>query len=531
MGRVGTEYDKELNEKVYVVKGDEGYVHTTEILLTQTGTITQGTSTYTVPFIITTHRNRGDSTITVYDNKEVIAILDCDTANDTISYSATLEYNVSHNIYVRYNGNKLCLPSKSFMWSDVRENPNLSVTTLTQSGSLRFNNTDTASTTVTVSEESGSISVSGLTLYYAVDGGTLQSATTNSSGEATISMGTLTNGIHNVSVFYDGSSSLTSASIEFQAIVGYSVEIIEYPPAFTNILDWSYDNIVKVQVLDYLGEPVSGGTVSFNSTNETTDSNGIATFSITNGTGGSYYATYGNYTSDTVAITEANVTSITLTQSNQVENGLSTDLTWKLNGTGDFSGVYLRLSLSQSNVEFYSTSKYTDENGEITITYDGTGRGRMNARIGISNDDYESETIEDYTQYWKSPNESRNRSSYASYCALQSVSNGWKVKASSGIHRGAMTFTNLPIKFDFMFKVKSVGNASGLRINNKDYQFKANQNVRLRQDGTSGSLYINDTLISATTSESSGTIKLWVNYNQSTADSWITFDNLRVLKL
>ena len=532
MGRIGTTYDKELNEKVYVVKGDEAYAHTTEILLTQTGNITQGTSTYTVPFVVSVHRNVGNSTVTIYDNNTAIAVIDCNTADETISYTATLEYGIAHNIYARYNGNNRCTPSKSFYWTDERVNPNLSITTLTQSGSLRFSNDEVATTTVTISEESGTATLDDLTINYIVDGGTIQSTTTDSNGDATITIGDeLSNGIHNITVFFDGTSTLASCDIQFQAIVGFSVDIIQYPPAFTNILDWNYGNAVKVQVLDYLGEPVSGGTVSFYNMNKTTNDEGIATFQISNGVGGTYTATYENYASDSVRITEANVTSISLSQSNIVEKGGTTECTWKLNGTGNFKDIYLKLGVQKGAVEILSTSKYTDENGEIKFTYEADGRGEVTAWIGSSSEHQKTATIYDYLQYWKAPTESRNRSTYASYCALQGVTNGWKLKASSGVHRGAMTFTNLPNKFVMQFKVKGTNNYNGLRINDLSYPFKVNDNVRIRQDGVNGSLYVNDTLIGGITSEQASTLKMWVNYNQYSADSYIIFDELRILSL
>ena len=531
MGRVGTIYDQDLHEKVYVIKGDERYVHSTEILLTQTGNITQDTSSYSVPFVITTHRNLGASTITVYDNGEVIDVLDCNTADATINYTASLVYDVEHNIYVRYNANNQCTPSKSFIWTDMRENPNLSVTTLTQSGSLRFSSNETATTTVTITEESGTVSVSGLTLEYSIDGGAFIETTTDSNGDATINMGQLTNGTHTVAVYFNGTSSLSSSDIQFQAVVGFDVEIIEYPPAFVNILDWDYGNTVKVKVLDYLGEPVEGGTVSFYSQNKTTNSDGIAIFRINNGVGGSYYATYGDYTSEDVTIGVATVSSITLSQENVVEKGTSTECTWKLNGNGNLSDILLKVQVVDGVRELYSASKYTDANGEITFTYEGDGRGEVISTVGTSSTHQVSASILDYLQYWKAPTVSRNKSTYSSYCALESLSNGWKLKASSNIHRGAMTFTNLPTNFRMTFKIVSVRNYNGLRINDTSYPFEAGQNVTIKQNGRNGSIYVNGTLVSGHTSDEQGTLKLWVNYNQYTSDSWIVYDNLRILPL
>ena len=70
---VTTEWDYDLKAEVFVVRGDKGYAHTTDTLLSEVGTRNSSIIEYfTATFEVNVLRDIRDSKVVIYDDGEAI---------------------------------------------------------------------------------------------------------------------------------------------------------------------------------------------------------------------------------------------------------------------------------------------------------------------------------------------------------------------------------------------------------------------------------------------------------------------------
>lgn len=228
MSKISTIYDKKVG-KCLIVRGSEAYAHTTDVLM-EVGTITKDhTDSFKATFILNVLRDVGSSQIAIYDNDELIKIVDWSdnqssaieigTNGDDIRFS----YNVNHNIYAKYLGNKECLPSRSKTFVLNEEIPSNLFT------SISFGESPTTSflSTVTIPVTLVADNSSTQTLKYYIDGDTTnkQSISVTPNVASNIVIDDLDNGLHTINVEFEETLNLAESYNEIRISKGAIVNV------------------------------------------------------------------------------------------------------------------------------------------------------------------------------------------------------------------------------------------------------------------------------------------------------------------
>ena len=380
MVRLSTEYDKELNSKIYYLRGDEAYARTTSTVLYLTGYSNQYIEGYEVGMSVTVLRDLGSGTITLKDGNVVLGVYDWD---DTMNLQELdrfkFPWGVEHKLSAHYSGNEKSLSSHSKVKKVTYNLPAIfktqisltgSTTTVTSGGNVNITATLTVNGEVTSNCYSQNI-------HIYVDDTLKQTITTPSnSNVATTTLTGIADGKHTVTAVVDKSSTINGATKSYNLSVGYDIKWTEYSE--TAVIGAT--NTYKATVKDYLGTPISSVSAKLLPSNSTTaiatastNSDGVVTFTTTNpqasmriGYSGSYSETL-NFT-----IISANNINITLSPYNTTSTGLKTTITATVRTT---SGL-----MSNVPVMFYENGSYlgvenTNSKGQATYQYEGDGSG------------------------------------------------------------------------------------------------------------------------------------------------------------
>ena len=375
MARITTVWDNVdgVNTKVFMVRGEEAYARTTNIKISLKSSTTDAVNGFVPTAVVDVLRDTGTSSITFFDGDDVLTVVDWSYTDSNKEITLPrLSWDVEHKIWAKYNGNSSCLKSKSETISIQKVNPNLTTTSITNTTSIsNYTSSDSITVTATLNKASGSASLQGREIEFFVDGVSKGTAnTSNTSGNVSKSIGTLSNGIHEVAVVFFGDNPLGASETKFNVYVGYKLTIVEYPKTFIN----NINNTVKIKIEDYKGNPVSGKSISFAGKSATSDSNGIATISnvtsITNNTG--YYASYSGYTSDTINMKSCTLTGISITGVDNITvNGVVEPITVTISGTGTLGNVPITISGG-------ATGTYmTNNDGSASFDYMGNATGNV----------------------------------------------------------------------------------------------------------------------------------------------------------
>ena len=361
MVRVTTVYDKELNEKVFMVRGDEAYARSTDTLLELVEYENSDASIdgYRVGIKYNVLRDIGSSTVVLTDNDTVLGVYDRDdddgetSIGDSSSGGFLLSYGDEHNLRLKYKGNSQCIGSKSKTLQFTKPIPTKYQTVLTFNNSSQSTSTLSLSINVRINETTSALTKNRDVLIY-VDNEYKTTLTTDSSSTATGTVSELTEGIHTVLavVEYDGDVNYGEAT---QIVnVGYQLEIFDYPKTFVN----GVNNDVKVSLFDWNGEPVQSATISLANTTSTTNSDGVATFTYTSMAENSYTASYGEVTSDPIAFKSFTPSTVSITATDGVMGyNTSEDFSIEVDGTGTKANVPISID---------NTTVYTDDYGIAT---------------------------------------------------------------------------------------------------------------------------------------------------------------------
>lgn len=229
MSKISTIYDKKIG-KCLIVRGSEAYAHTTDVLM-EVGTITKDhTDSFKSTFILNVLRDVGSSQIAIYDNEELIKIVDWSDSSSAIEIGTgtgddeiRFSYNVDHNIYAKYLGNKECLPSRSKTLVLNEEIPSNLFTSI----SFGESPTTTFLTTVTIPVTLNAEGTSTQTLNYYVDGDTSNkqsvSVTTNTPTNVTVTG--VDNGLHTINFEFEETVNLAESYNEIVISKGAIVNI------------------------------------------------------------------------------------------------------------------------------------------------------------------------------------------------------------------------------------------------------------------------------------------------------------------
>ena len=319
MVRISTKYDNTIVNnkkvgKVFMIRGDEGYVRTTDTIF---DIITDSTSAnsskgYKVAFKYNVLRDVGSSTVVLYDNDEVLQEYEWDsdsgmqyvgTTNDhsvidplTCLY---LPYNEEHKLWMKYHSNTSSLQSKSKQVSVYAELPTEFQSEVTYSNVVLDGDDITFDLTLTIDGQATSDTYDkGIEIY--LDDELVDTVTTPSdSNIVSCALSSIESGHHIITATVVGDEDIYTSSNTYEFDSGYEINIISYPEPFIN----NVEGDIVVRVI-YNGEPIEDATVDFATGTGVTDSEGYATITLTSLVGsGEYVATCDGYESEPVYLT------------------------------------------------------------------------------------------------------------------------------------------------------------------------------------------------------------------------------------
>ena len=523
MAQLTTTYSKELKEKIFILKGEEGYARTTDTLLDEilhNGERLSDWNTHKeymlLEFRIDVLRDLGASQIVLYDNDEVIGVYDFAVGTHTIEFKYTsptndtrlkLEYGIEHNIYARYMGNKQCLKSTSKKYNFYEPVPERFESSISFSGlDTNYDTGDDVEFTATLS----AYQVNNKTLNVYVNDTKYGEVTTDANGTASVSITDLTDGKHTVSVEYMGGQYSTSTSKIKDISVGYVVEIIDHSDYVIN----NSPSEVSVYAHDYLDEPKITNIIIEEYTNgrgweqvsqmQSTDGNGHVTVSPAYLTAKPFRAMMGNneYYSESYTIPKYDDVRVSMNPPNPLM--VSTNYSSILTGSLTNVTAPVKVSINQGVGDVM-----TNSSGNFTATYNGSSRGitTVTASVYDADDDV---VIDDVIQYWKAPSGSLNVDYQTINCGVQSLSNGWKIETYSDNKPSTITLNNV-LDTDYNYSVEydivSVYSNSPITYISLDgsvfvpIQFKVNDHIKMVYDYSNSSVEFYKNNILVTTSD------------------------------
>lgn len=459
MAQLNTIYDKDLKEKIFILKGEERYARTTDCILEEithesgadvdpeTGRRSDWNTHmdyFLLEFRIDVLRDIGASYVTLYDNDEVIGVFDFDTNSHYIDLKyedvehdnrLRFTYDVEHNLYAKYMGNKNCLKSKSKMYTFKEDTPSAFTSSITYTGlNDRYISDPSISFTVSLVSE-GDVASKTLKVY---DGTTLITTdTTDDNGSISVSLPTMDNGLHSIRTVFDGNEYITASEYVKNVSIGVNVQVIKYPSCVLNS-----DNLYYiVSATDYHGNPftnipmitkTSQGTIGVVSR---TSSIGRATLTIPNSSFNTfvedgvlkYECIYFNHPDMGVELSTNwydNASVAISVRDTIISNSVSTQVVISTNVPEPVTGTYI----IYSNHPF-TTGFTTDEHGAFIMNYMGRGYGDTRFTAEIT-DSSHSVTIEDVLQYWNSDGKQYNINYNATLGSVTKLSNGWRFNSS-----------------------------------------------------------------------------------------------------
>lgn len=437
MVQISTVHDTELNQKVFRVRGDEGYLMESKVAIAEVDdSIASHGANYDVEITVTLQRGKGASFIAIINNGVTINVVEW--ASDDTTKTVLIEgltYEIDNNIQVKWLGNSRCLKSTSNTLVVNKENETYRSTaiSLTTTGNMVDVNDGGVVGFILedVEDEDNILPISNGTIKVYVDGNYKGTATTNSDGEASYNFGTgdgLEHGIRKITLFYDGGAVeqayYRSSEEEFDYSIGKKISVTNYPTVFLNGSDYAQNNITAI-VTDYFNNPLNGISVSLNddSATGTTNSSGSVTLcpsSITNNT--SYYLKSGSSETDSYTFKSATITGIDISSpKTMITPNTNVQMTVQVTGTDIQKDIAVRVNNSET--------MYTNDSGKFTISYTGIGYGDRVYDVACA-DATDSITIEDLFFYYGTeiPNYAPMKTFVGSYTKQ---SNGLKINMSN----------------------------------------------------------------------------------------------------
>lgn len=242
-----TYYEKELNQKCYMIRGDEGYSNTTDTILTINGDIDDSSVSYfTCPFKVEVLRDldaSDSSFVEIYNGDEVALTIPWNSNTGNYTFDLNLPYGEEHKIRARYSGNRLCLRSYSKTITLSEPVPDR------MSSSLEFYQLNSswdkgASGDITVRISGGSpvgyLANKVINLY--IDDEFVGSGTTGNNGRVTFSNVNPSNiveddeneRIYSLVAEFSGDDYYAPTTLNGRLSVGYIVRVDEYDKALIN---------------------------------------------------------------------------------------------------------------------------------------------------------------------------------------------------------------------------------------------------------------------------------------------------------
>lgn len=404
MVQLNTTYDKQLKEKIFVLKGDEGYARTTDViatLITDFSDYDTHISTCHVGLEIEVLREFGDSQLHIYVDGEVTTIPWSHENMATIIdstwnergvywengkliigkqqiYPSLIEtgiyclYDVEHTIKVKYDGNKQCLGSSDTIVFTVPMPDTFKSTLTFTSPSQRYApTTEINDIEISFIGEHSSLEEKTVSIYLDSTFYDTVSLRPNDTSE-TLNLTGLTDGLHTITALFDGDDEFYASQTEYQISIGYNIVNLDYSPYIIQ----GNSGYLSCTVLDYFNEPFvglglsvvedNGGWQPISSDTNLTDSYGSVTIEPVYYSSREFAISTGTWYSERHTIDVISPTNISLELSNPITIGTESTT---LNGTLmqndspiQVSGI--RVTVTGTNLQTVET----DENGNFSCT-------------------------------------------------------------------------------------------------------------------------------------------------------------------
>lgn len=369
----------DTRKKVFMVRGDESYAHSTNITLNRDESIDTGSDVKGFCLALTgeIYRNIGSSNIIIYDGEEILKTFDINDNQHSFRIDDLyLSYNVEHELYAVLKGNNQCMGSKS-------KKLNLSVPLPDElHTSITFNNVPTnieanSSIPLNLTAKQSNVNVPDGTIVRIYDNNNHIADLETTGGVASMSITNVAQGRHTITASIEESATVTSVSSSIDVSAGYDIIFYECPSVFFN----NADNIVKFKVQDYFGDSVSNATVNFTNQHKVTNSQGIATFTIRNINNNTNYSASVGTSSVSKLLNSFTVSSINIgSEDGIVATNYNEQINIKVNGEG-YDG---ELPLTISDGESFKEAKVFG-NKDYIYTYQGQGRGDVTITASCGN--------------------------------------------------------------------------------------------------------------------------------------------------
>lgn len=533
MFNVTTKYDKiydkelgkEVRKKVFMIRGDEAYARSTDIVLSYSTPVSGDVKGFKTTLTATVHRNIGSSKVVFYDGEEILGMADIGSGVHTVSLSDLyLSYVNEHEFYAEFKSNSQCLGSKSKKMKLTVPIPSTLETSITfNNPTTQINEGSTATVSATARVNNELVEDGTQILFY--DNDTLVDTVETVSGVASTTVTPTGGGVHTIKASIEGSSSINPTTSSYNLNVGYNITFQQVPTIINGV-----SNTVKVSVRTWSDTAVANASVSMtDATAQTTDANGIASFVYTNAVTKDYTASYNN-SSTTRRIYAYTPTSINITsESSIVGNGETLPISFTLNGNGNLisiNGNVTGATLSPRNTLFFHN------NDTEVRDYVGTGIGDVTLTASVGNVS-KSYTIKDYLMYW-TPTLKKNASFSTNIAVNGSYSETPTGMLLVGGGSSSMEFktqtANCQMEFDVVETTMTSCQIGTDENMTTVTSFSANDSIKVVLESGTQKVYRNNALISTVSYTNPTTWKIQFPSSLS-GYQWVRINNLKIKRL
>lgn len=349
-----------------------------------------------------------------------------------------LGYDMEHNIYAKYMGNKKCLKSQSKTESFMEPTPDKYLTNI-MFINPPINHDSNTNVDFQLRIQSCEYCVLNKSVKIYVDNQLHSTVSVPPNGLKHIKLSGLNDSKHVIRAVFEGDDESTASDVSFEFSVGYQVRFVKVPP----VLTYNEDYEVVVEVKNYLNNLIPNASVNFigvdsnfiSFANGVTNNNGVYScnfrslqddddknYLLKASSGGSESNTHNLKTCTIYDINYANNYKKIIVdhQINHIQGYFESSIS----DTGeDLSNIPIKLTGDVNQ------TVYSDENGGFSVDYIGTGKGPVSITSTVGG---KSNTLyfDDAIQYWNL-NQALNQMYSISGGTLTKLTNGYKLQSNN----------------------------------------------------------------------------------------------------
>lgn len=442
MVQLNTTYDSSIKQKIFVLKGDEGYARTTDVvanLITDFDDYNTKLSYCHVGLEIQVLRELGKSNIIVDVDGDLNSIPWSDTGMDTIIDSEWNEkgvywennkliigkkqdnpqietglyllYDVEHTIKVKYEPTQYCLgsSSKPIVFTVPTPDAFKSMLTLSSESPRYAPNTEIDDLSLLFQCENQIEEPKTVKIYD--DDTLLATATVEKDVPTTVNVGVLSDGLHTLKAVFDGDDEAFGSTTQYYISVGYNVANLEYP---SSVIDGTTGTL-SCKVTDYFNEPIvelgicvseytDGWGWSEISQTVESDSDGLVTIDPVYFTNKPFAVTIGSSYMDTHTTNVISPTSLSMNLGSQyVIPNSSTTITGAVYSNGSIipvKGIGITFISTDINGNEYEWNAVTGSDGKYSTTIQTDSNGKVEIVGWVDNSLVNNRVYLDVLRYW-----------------------------------------------------------------------------------------------------------------------------------